>query len=120
MRLNDLVQARIPQVCATVVSSANQPVQYTLPTPAPGQRWVVWSTLISASAAPASAVAVTAVSNAVTVAAADLLAATPLPAVLPTFRGELGQSVVITLPALGGTTVGRITVAASQVDCDGY
>jgi hypothetical protein len=105
------------QDVATAVNGAST---VTLAAPGSGMRWLVLSQSISMNGDPAAAVSYTVVSGSTTIERLEFPAAACAPyntkAIL---KGGVNEAVVCSLPALGASIRGTVTVRAIKVPASG-
>jgi hypothetical protein len=102
---------------ATVVSvNNNTNAVVTLAAPVRGRKHVVAGGTISVSAAPLAAVSATVVAGARTIWRCEIPAALFAPITIPRLDTRSGEAVVITLPAVGGTTVATVSVLSAETN----
>lgn len=119
MQLRDMILAEIGSN-HEVATAVNGSAAVTLAAPSNNMRWLILSTSISASAAPAAAVSVTITSGSTTIERLEIPAAAFSPIIVGTsYRGNPGEAVTVTLPALGSGVRGTVGVRATQVPIAG-
>lgn len=84
----------------------------TLAAPGAGRKWVVTGGTISLSAAPSAAVTVTATAGVRTVWQCEVPAAVVAPIAIPRLDSRANEAVVVTIPAVGGTTRATVSLLA--------
>lgn len=95
-------------------TQVNAPATITL-TGVPGQEWVIASGFVSASAALAAPVSFTINDGTTDLERIELPAAVIAPVPLRRLMGGAGRTLTITLPALGASVRGTVTLSAQKV-----
>lgn len=99
-----------------VATAVNGAATVTLPAPGERMRWLVLAMTISMNGDPAAAVSFTLTSGATTIERIEFPAAACAPYnSRGVYRGGVNQAITATLPALGASIRGTVTVRAIKV-----
>jgi hypothetical protein len=112
MNINEMVTARVPDT-QEVSTGVNAISTITLAAPGAQNRWLIESLSISMSGDPVAAVSFTIVSGSTTIERLEFPGAACAPLVSnAVYKGGINEAVVLTLPALGASIRGTVSVRA--------